>query len=99
MKIFASNFTFLLNHFRATGSINFNITDLIALGKLWGSGTLIDVGNSLNGPGNGANVGDIRGNRIFYANDYMVSDQDHGAVIQVILPSSRFTADQVTSAP
>ena len=99
-EIFASGVTFILNHFRATGSINLNLTDLIALGNVWGSGTLINVGNSLSSPGNGANVGDIRGNRIFYTNDYMVSDQGPRRSNPSFLTyNSRFTADQVTSAP
>lgn len=67
------SFTSILTHRRATASINFNITELINLGELWSSDTLTNVGNSLNSPGNDANVGDIRGNRMFYTNDYMVS--------------------------
>ena len=67
-EISASSVTFILNHLRAAGSIGFNPTDLTALGKMWGSGTLINVGN-------GANVGDIPRNRMFYTK-CMVSDQD-----------------------
>ena len=73
-EILASSVTCILNHPRATGSINFNLTELIALGNVWNSDTLVNVGNSLNGSGNDANVGDIRGNKMFYTNDYMVSD-------------------------
>ena len=75
-KILGSNFTFILNHPRATASIRFNITELTDLGNLWGSDTLINVGDSLSKPGNDANDGDIRGNKMFYTNDYMVSYQD-----------------------
>ncbi|KAF9648628.1 polysaccharide lyase family 8 protein [Thelephora ganbajun] len=57
---------------QATASINFNITELIELGHLWNSDTLINVGNSLNTSSNDANVGDIRGNKMFYTNDYMI---------------------------
>lgn len=63
-----------MNHLRATGSINFNLTELISLGNVWNSDILINVGNSLNATGNDVNVGDIRGNKMFYTNDYMVSD-------------------------
>lgn len=70
-----SSFIFILNHPRATGSIGFNITELLDLGHLWDSDTLISVGDSLNKPGDDANVGDIRGNKMFYTNDYLVSDQ------------------------
>ena len=74
-KTLGSNSAFILNHPRATASIDFNITELTDLGNLWGSDTLINAGNSLSEPGNDANVGDIRGNKMFYTNDYMVSYQ------------------------
>ena len=77
-EILASSVTFILNHSRAAGSIGF---DLTALGKMRGSGTLINVGNSLSSPGNGTNVGDIRRNREFYTK-YMI----HGAAIQLSSP-------------
>ena len=70
------NFTFTLKHLRATGGIGYNITEIIELGSLWGSDTLINAGNSLNEPGNDANVGNILGNKMFYTNDYMVSDRN-----------------------
>ena len=75
-EIFPSSVTCILNYPRATASINFNITELIGLGNTWNSTTLINVGNTLNNSGNDVNVGDIRGNRMFYTNDYMVGDQD-----------------------
>ena len=46
---------------------------------MWNSDAIIDLGNTLgntlNSSWDDANVGDIRGNRMFYTNDYMVSDQ------------------------
>ena len=75
-KTIGLNFTFTLKHRRATGSIGLNITELIELGTLWGSDTLTNVGNSLNELGNDANVGNILGNKMFYTNDYMVSDRN-----------------------
>jgi len=66
----------VLDHPRATASINFNITELIDLGNMRNSDTpTTDVGNTLNSSWNDANVGDIRGNRMFYTNDCMASDQ------------------------
>lgn len=91
-----SSFVCILNRVRATGSIRFNITELIVLGDLWNSDTLVNVGNSLNDTVNDANVGEIQGNKMFYTNDYMVSDQDPQGRSSSS-PSLRFTVDQVTS--
>lgn len=42
------------------------------LGELWESDTLKSAFTSLTQPGSDANSGDLAGNRMFYANDYMV---------------------------
>lgn len=58
---------------RATGSININITEIQQLGQLWNSSTLLSVYSKLASNSSNANVGNIVGNRMFYDNDYMVS--------------------------
>ena len=58
---------------RATGSININITEIKELGEEWDSDTLTSVYSKLASESTSANVGDIRGNRMFFANDYMAS--------------------------
>ncbi|KAI0752805.1 polysaccharide lyase family 8 protein [Daedaleopsis nitida] len=57
---------------QATGSINLNISQIEELGDLWGSDALEDVSQSLSTKTKDANAGKINGNRMFYANDYMV---------------------------
>ena len=58
---------------RATGGLNLNLSEILQLGQLWGSSTLVQVYNNLIGHTNDANVGHLVGNRNFYSNDYMVS--------------------------
>lgn len=99
MWVPAPNFTFIPNHLRATGSTNLNITELVGLGQLWSSETLINVGSSLNSAGNNTNIGDIGGNRMFYMNDYMVGDQGFRYRNLVCLPSLRYTMGRVMSVP
>ena len=57
---------------RATGSIKINISQIEELGTLWNSDTLQSVYQSLASSSEDANAGQIRGNRMFYDNDYMV---------------------------
>ena len=59
--------------YRATGSININISQIQELGDLWDSDALEDVYESLASGSDDANAGDIVGNRMFFANDYMAS--------------------------
>lgn len=59
--------------YRATGSIKINITEIQELGELWDSDILQSVAQSLAQGSEDANAGSITGNRMFYANDYMVS--------------------------
>ena len=42
------------------------------LGRLSRNTVITDVAASLKGGSEGANAGKLRGNRLFYANDYMV---------------------------
>lgn len=57
---------------RATHNININLAKVLELGKLWSSASLIDFANSLTPTTPNANAGNLVGNRMFYAEDYMV---------------------------
>ena len=57
---------------RATASIKINISQIEELGELWNSDVLESVYDSLDSSSEDANAGKIKGNRMFYANDYMV---------------------------
>ncbi|KAJ3511292.1 hypothetical protein NLJ89_g4183 [Agrocybe chaxingu] len=56
---------------QASGSIKINLTQVLVLGEQWSSGTLIDFANDLSFDTTSANAGQLEGNRMFYANDYM----------------------------
>lgn len=58
---------------RATASIKVNLTDIERLGQLWNSSDLLSAYDSLSKGSVDANVGALKGNRMFYNNDYMVS--------------------------
>ncbi|KAF8078587.1 chondroitin AC/alginate lyase [Lyophyllum atratum] len=57
---------------QATGSIKINLTQVRELGQLWSSSSLINFADSLSPSTPNANAGCLNGNRMFYANDYMV---------------------------
>lgn len=57
---------------RATHNININLTEVLELGKLWSSASLINFANSLTPTTPNANAGNLVGNRMFYVEDYMV---------------------------
>ena len=50
-----------------------NISQIQQIGDLWGSEIIQSVAESFAANSSTANAGDINGNRMFYANDYMVS--------------------------
>lgn len=56
---------------RATGGIKINLTEVLQLGQEWSSQPLIEFANSLLNNSTNANAGNLVGNRMFYANDYM----------------------------
>ncbi|OBZ79153.1 Chondroitinase-AC [Grifola frondosa] len=58
------------NH--ASSSINTNLTQLQVLGQEWGSDILTNVFDDLSLNTTDANSGNLTGNRMFYANDFMV---------------------------
>ncbi|KZV71320.1 polysaccharide lyase family 8 protein [Peniophora sp. CONT] len=57
---------------QATENLKINLTDLQSLGNAWGSAPLQQAYQDLSVDTDDANSGNLRGNRIFYANDYAV---------------------------
>lgn len=85
-----------LNATRATANLKTNVTQIQELATLWNSPALRQVFNIFNGAAANANLGSVSGNRMFYANDYMVSPLQ----CQWYYPPSwllRFIAGLVTS--
>ncbi|KAG6911939.1 hypothetical protein DXG01_000187 [Tephrocybe rancida] len=56
---------------QATGSIKINLTQVLELGEQWSSDPLINFAESLSGSVTNANAGSLKGNRMFFTNDYM----------------------------
>ncbi|KAJ7128143.1 polysaccharide lyase family 8 protein [Mycena crocata] len=54
-------------------SLDLNLTRINSLGNEWGSDTLVDFATKLSQKSTSANAGNLRGNRMFYDNDYMAS--------------------------
>ncbi|EJF66671.1 galactose mutarotase-like protein [Dichomitus squalens LYAD-421 SS1] len=73
---------------QATGSININVSHIQQLGSEWNSPTLQAIASNVAAPGDNANVGNLTGNRMFYANDYMVQ-RGSGYVTTLKMFSSR----------
>ena len=57
---------------RATANIQTNLTAVGELGNQWNSQPLIDFNATLSKNASNANAGSLKGNRMFYTNDYMV---------------------------
>ncbi|KAG5649680.1 hypothetical protein H0H81_002521 [Sphagnurus paluster] len=55
-----------------TANIGMNLTRIKDLGQRWSSDALINFADSLCGIGSNANAGSFVGNKMFFANDYMV---------------------------
>ncbi|KDQ63719.1 polysaccharide lyase family 8 protein [Jaapia argillacea MUCL 33604] len=55
-----------------TANIGINLTQVLQLGQEWSSNTLINAYYSLSKNTTDANAGALKGNRMFYNNDYMV---------------------------
>ena len=68
-----------------------NISQIQQLGDLWGSGTMESVAESFAVNSSTANAGDINGNRMFYANDYMVSYSRIHYIMMFVLTPKRLT--------
>ncbi|EIW64697.1 galactose mutarotase-like protein [Trametes versicolor FP-101664 SS1] len=82
---------------QATGSININVTEIQELGELWDSDILQTVSQSLAQGSKDANAGSIVGNRMFYANDYMVQ-RGPGYVSTLRMYSKRTLNGECTNA-
>ncbi|KAI0662798.1 galactose mutarotase-like protein [Cubamyces menziesii] len=82
---------------QATGSIKINISQIQELGQLWDSDVLQSVYQSLAEPSNDANAGPINGNRMFYANDYMVQ-RGSGYVTTLKMYSNRTKNGECTNS-
>ncbi|KZP04685.1 polysaccharide lyase family 8 protein, partial [Athelia psychrophila] len=82
---------------QATGSINFNVSELQQLADQWQSDALLDVVESLQTNTSDANSGSIVGNRMFYANDYMVQ-RGSGYVTTVKMYSTRTKNTECTNS-
>ncbi|KAL1742014.1 polysaccharide lyase family 8 protein [Schizophyllum fasciatum] len=58
--------------YQPTHDIGINVTAVKELGRLSGNKAISDMAISLKGGAEGANAGKLEGNRMFYANDYIV---------------------------
>jgi hypothetical protein len=57
---------------RATASIKLSLNRIEGLGKKWSSTSMVEFAKSLASESSTANIGNVVGNRMFYASDYMV---------------------------
>lgn len=57
---------------RATENLKTNLTQMQVIGQLWDSPEITNAFNTLSVNSTTANIGSFNGNRMFYANDYMV---------------------------
>ncbi|KAG0708897.1 polysaccharide lyase family 8 protein [Suillus ampliporus] len=73
---------------QATSSINMNISEVQQLGEEWNSTVLLEFSSTLSVNTTDANAGEIRGNRMFFDNDYMVT-RGPGYVTTVRMYSNR----------
>lgn len=73
---------------QATGSINMNISEVQQLGEEWNSTVLLEFSSTISANTTDANVGELHGNRMFFANDYMVT-RGPGYVTTVRMYSNR----------
>jgi hypothetical protein len=58
--------------YRVASSIKINLTKIQDLGNQWQSNTLAAAASALSQDTGNANAGNLVGNRMFFANDYMV---------------------------
>ncbi|KAF8973958.1 polysaccharide lyase family 8 protein [Flammula alnicola] len=82
---------------QATGSIKINLTEVLELGELWSSSSLTNFATSLASNTTNANAGKLEGNRMFYANDYMVH-RGKNYVTTVKMYSSRTRNTECTNS-
>lgn len=89
--------TFVVADEQATASILINVTQIAELGDLWDSDTLKSVAETLDSASNDANVGEIKGNRMYYDNDYMVQ-RGSGYVSTLRMFSTRTVTGECTNS-
>ncbi|KAI0669928.1 chondroitin AC/alginate lyase [Trametes maxima] len=89
--------SFPVSDSQATGSININTTEIQELGQLWDSTILQSVYSSLSQDSENANAGNINGNRVFYANDY-VAQRGPGYVTTLKMYSTRTKNGECTNS-
>ncbi|KAJ7146741.1 polysaccharide lyase family 8 protein [Mycena epipterygia] len=58
-------------------TLELNLTQIQVLGQLWESDSITNLFNDLSATGSTVNPGSLVGNRMFYANDYMVHRGDN----------------------
>jgi hypothetical protein len=56
---------------RATASLNINLTKVTQLGQQWNNGAISTFGSSLSKTQKNVNAGTLKGNKVFYDNDYV----------------------------
>ncbi|KZW03001.1 galactose mutarotase-like protein [Exidia glandulosa HHB12029] len=80
-----------------TAGILLNVDSIRDLGNLWNEQTLVRVADLLETPTGNANVGKLFGNRMFWANDYMVH-RGKNYVTTVKMFSSRISNTECVNA-
>ncbi|KAF8912697.1 polysaccharide lyase family 8 protein [Gymnopilus junonius] len=73
------------------------LDEVLELGQQWSSGALTNFANSLSASASNANAGQLIGNRMFYANDYMVQ-RGNNYVTSVKMYSSRTQNSECTNS-
>ena len=56
---------------RATASLNINLTKVAQLGQQWDNGAISTFASSLSKTQKNVNAGTLKGNKLFYDNDYV----------------------------
>ncbi|KAI0322717.1 polysaccharide lyase family 8 protein [Amylostereum chailletii] len=82
---------------QATAGLDINLTEIQTLGELWGSSVMQNVHASLSKPTVDANTGELKGNRNFPNNDYMVHRGD-GYISTFKMYSSRTRNTECTNS-
>ncbi|KAH9935151.1 polysaccharide lyase family 8 protein [Epithele typhae] len=88
--------SFAVSDGETTASISINTTLLGELGQLWGSDVISSAATQLTSSAKDANVGSLKGNRMFYNNDYMVQ-RGSGYVSTLRMYSSRTLNTECTN--
>ncbi|KAF8898702.1 polysaccharide lyase family 8 protein [Infundibulicybe gibba] len=82
---------------QATANLKMNLTQLQILGNQWGSADISQAFQALSSNSTDANVGSLQGNRMFYANDYMVQ-RGNGYVTTLKMYSKRTQNTECTNS-